>query len=64
MQQVEDRLGIDLRAYLDEQYHGHGRRLADIGGDLGVDIGTVSRWMDRLGIDRRVRTVVPKAAVA
>lgn len=64
MRQVEEHLGIDLREYLDDQYHGQGRRLVDIGTDLGVDIGTVSRWMDRLGIDRRVRTVAPKAAVA
>lgn len=58
MGNVERQHGIELRAYLTEQYHGRNRRLADIGADLGVDTGTVSRWMDRLGIPRRVRTRV------
>lgn len=62
MELVEHQHGIDLDAYLREQYHERGLRLADIGMALGVDTGTVSRWMDRLDIDRRIRTTVPTEA--
>lgn len=58
-QVVEETRGIDLPAFLDEQYHGRGRRLADIASDLDVDTGTISRWMSQFGIARRVRTKVP-----
>jgi DNA-binding MarR family transcriptional regulator len=64
MRLVEAENGIELGAYLTEQYHERGLRLADIGSALGVDVGTVSRWMDRLQIPRRVRTTVPTEAVA
>lgn len=64
MELVEGQHGIDLSAYLTEQYHDRGLRLADIAEALSVDVGTISRWMDRLGIDRRVRTTPPTEAVA
>lgn len=56
MQLVELERGIELTAYLREQYHKNGLRLTDIADALGVDTGTVSRWMVTLGIPRRVRT--------
>lgn len=55
---VEASHGIDLPTYLQVEYHDRGRRLADIGADLGYDVGTISRWMDHFGIARRVRTRV------
>jgi DNA-binding MarR family transcriptional regulator len=58
---VERQHGIDLPAFLREQYHDHNRRLADIAGDLGLDTGTISRWMDQFGISRRIRTTRPAA---
>jgi hypothetical protein len=61
MRLVELQHGVELEEYLTRRYHGEGVRLADIATDLGLDQGTISRWMDRLGIDRRVRTVAPKA---
>jgi len=63
MELVEHQHGIELEAYLREQYHDRGLRLADIGDALGVDTGTVSRWMDRLGIDRRIRTTAMTAGI-
>jgi DNA-binding MarR family transcriptional regulator len=57
MEEVEAARGIELHAYLIEQYHERGLRLADIADALDVDVGTVTRWMDRLGISRRVRTL-------
>lgn len=61
MELAEFQHGIELGAYLTEEYHGKNRRLADIAADLDVDTGTVSRWMDRLGISRRIRTKVAAA---
>lgn len=58
MQLVEAQHDIELVAYLHDHYHERGERLADIASALGVDTGTVSRWMERLGISRRVRTKV------
>lgn len=49
-------LDVDLRELLKDRYETKGLRLADIAIELGVDIGTVSRWMQQLGIPRRVRT--------
>lgn len=53
MQLVEIKLGIDLRAYLQEHYVERGRLLKDIAGDLGVDIGTISRWKDHFRLERQ-----------
>lgn len=53
MQLVEFRLGIDLPEYLNEHYVEQGRLLRDIAEDLGVDIGTVSRWKDHFRLERK-----------
>lgn len=56
MQLVEIRLGIgDLGAHLREEYTVKGRLLKDIAIDLGVDIGTVSRWKDHFGLERQAK---------
>lgn len=52
MQLVELRLGIDLGDYLLEEYSRKGRLLKDIADDLGVDMGTVSRWKDAFRLER------------
>lgn len=52
MQLVEFRLGIDLASYLEEHYVNRGRLLKNIAVDLGVDIGTVSRWKDHFRLER------------
>lgn len=52
MQLLELQKGIDLGDYLREQYVERGRLLKDIAADLGVDIGTVSRWKDHFGLMR------------
>jgi transposase len=52
MQLVELRQGIDLQAYLREHYVERGRLLKDIAAELGVDIGTVSRWKDHFRLER------------
>jgi len=53
MQLVEFRLGIDLADYLQDHYVNRGRLLRDIAADLGVDIGTVSRWKDHFRLERQ-----------
>jgi hypothetical protein len=55
---VEAELDTDLEAYLRREYVERGRRLRDIGKDLGFDVGTISRWMAHFEIETRVRTVV------
>jgi DNA-binding MarR family transcriptional regulator len=53
MQLVEIQRGIDLQAYLTAEFTEKGRLLKDIADELGVDIGTVSRWKDHFGLERR-----------
>jgi len=52
MQLVEIRLGIDIETYLLEHFVRRGRLLKDIAIELGVDIGTVSRWKDHFELER------------
>lgn len=52
MQLVEIRRGIDLEVFLRDQYVTQGRLLKDIAEELGVDIGTVSRWKDHFRLER------------
>lgn len=59
MRRVEARLGRPLSEYLTEQYRVH--TLGEIATELGVDAVTVSRWMDRLGIERRFQGQRPTA---
>jgi hypothetical protein len=53
MQLLEIQRGIDLSAYLQEEYVTKGRKQSAIASDLGVDIGTVSRWMAHFGLPTR-----------
>jgi len=52
MQLVELKLGIELGAYLRDEYVRKARLLKDIASDLDVDLGTVSRWKDAFGLER------------
>jgi len=40
-------------AWLEEQYHGMGRTLSEIGSICGVTSSTIADWMERNDIDRR-----------
>lgn len=53
MQVMEARLGESLTVVMTRLYHEQGLTLAQVGERLGVTIGTVSRWMDALGIEAR-----------
>jgi len=53
MQLVELQRGIDLQAFLQDHYVVRGRLLKDIAAELGVDIGTVSRWKDHFRLERQ-----------
>lgn len=57
MQLIELRLGEPLQVFLGREYTTKGRRLRDIATDLGVDTGTVSRWMAHFGVQTRTRTL-------
>lgn len=54
MRRLEDRLGIDLRAFLRDRYEARGQTQQQIADELKVDVATVSRWMTRLGIETRL----------
>jgi transposase len=56
MRQVEERLGRPLYIYLQDAYNDRGLSMVQIGQEIGVDKGTVSRWMRQLGI-RGIRYV-------
>lgn len=53
MRQVEERIGQPLRLYLLDAYLVRELSMVAIGRELGVDKGTVSRWMRALGIPPR-----------
>lgn len=53
MQLVEQQIGKPLEVYLEDKYHGEGWTTLQIAQDLGVNNGTVSRWMAALGIEAR-----------
>ena len=56
MRQVEERIGQSLVIYLQDAYNDRGLSMVQIGREIGVDKGTVSRWMKQLGI-RGIRYV-------
>lgn len=57
MQKVQEKLGRSLKGYLEEQYASG--TIDDVAAAIrrdastSVDRSTVSKWMDRLGIERR-----------
>jgi len=66
MQQVERRLGEPIEVYLQRRYHTDGLTLRDVAGELGLSVGTVSRWLAHLGIEARFpgQRGTPSEAVA
>jgi len=50
---IEARLGRPLEEYLAERYSQDGLTTQAIASELGVNNGTVSRWMAALGIEAR-----------
>lgn len=53
MQATEARLGEPLEVVINRLYHEQGMTLAEVAVELGVTIGTVSRWMQALRIPAR-----------
>lgn len=53
MQRVEHRLGRSLEDFLTERYVVEECDQRQIAEELGVNVGTVSRWMERLRIPAR-----------
>lgn len=53
MRQIEARLGRPLSEYLADAYNVRRLSMVRIGAELGVDKGTVSRWMAAVGIEPR-----------
>ncbi len=53
MQLVEAKLGRPLEEYLEERYVRDGLTTEQIATDLGINNGTVSRWMSALGVEAR-----------
>lgn len=53
MQLMEQRLGEPLEVYLQRRYHTEGLTLRQIADELGLSVGTVSRWLPQLGIEAR-----------
>ena len=59
MRRVQARIGRPLDEYIREQYEV--RTQAEIAAALGVTIGTISKWMARLGIEARFPGQRPEA---
>lgn len=53
MQRIEARLGKPMGQILRELYVDRGLTVAQVGGELGISKGAVSRWLERFSIDRR-----------
>ena len=53
MQLIEHRIGEDLGEFFRRRYHTDRRSMREIADELDVDVGSVQRWMTRLGIPRR-----------
>ena len=53
MQRVEHRLGEPLETFLRRRYHVEGANLYVLADELGLSVGTLSRWFGTLGIETR-----------
>lgn len=53
MQRVEHRIGRTLEEFFQDRYVTAGLDQRQVAEELGVNVGTVSRWMDRLRIPAR-----------
>jgi transposase-like protein len=62
MQLVERRIGRPLDEFLRERYDIDQKTTTEIAQELGVNDGTVSRWMALLGIETRLTG--PRKSVA
>ena len=54
MQVIEASLGEPIEVYLRRRYESDRLTTQEIADELGLNNGTVSRWMAHLGIDARV----------
>lgn len=61
MQKLEQRLGIDLEAYLPEAYKTQTQ--GQVAEYLGIDQSTLSRWMQLLDVDARFQGQRPPEGV-
>lgn len=53
MQVLEADRGKSIEAILQELYVDRGMTVEQVGTELGITQGTVSRWLDRVGITAR-----------
>lgn len=53
MQRIEAVRGLPMDAILRELYLDRQLTLEQVGGELGITKGAVSRWLDRFGIEVR-----------
>lgn len=53
MQRIEARLGKPMDAILREKYVDDGKTVEQVAAELGITKGSVSRWLQRFGIDAR-----------
>lgn len=53
MQVVEFRLGEPIEVYLRRRYLDDGATTHEIATELGLNNGTISRWMAQLGVEAR-----------
>lgn len=64
MQRLEHRLGEPLEAFFQRRYHDEGANLYALSDELGLSVGTLSRWFAVLGIETRFPGQRAKAATA
>lgn len=50
---VEARLGESLESYLRRRYEDNGLTTSQIAAELGLNNGTISRWLAHFGIEAR-----------
>lgn len=53
MQILEGRLGEPLEVFIRRRYVDEGATLRDVADELGLSVGTVSRWLPQLGVPAR-----------